>query len=68
MSQLTYILMAKQQGELKEILEQAQKQPGLKELMIVYEQYERVLAQCQGYLSANIPKAVTFNSDSSYTC
>jgi len=60
--------MAKQQGELKEILEQAQKQPGLKELMVVYEQYERVLAQCQAYLSVNVPKAVTFNSDSSHTC
>ncbi len=47
--------MAKRQGELKELLEQAQKQPGLKELMIVYEQYELIFSSMPSLFISECP-------------
>lgn len=60
--------MAELQGELEKIIKQAQKQPGIKELMDVYGQYEEVLVQCQTYLSENLPKPITFNSNHTLSC
>ncbi len=45
-------------SQFKELLEKAQRQPGIRELMVVYGQYEEVMALSHEYLMGASPKQV----------
>ncbi len=51
--------------EYDEIIKRAQGQPGIAELMQVYDQYDLLLRQSHEYLSSTRPKTVIATTNSS---
>jgi len=48
----------KLESEHEKLMKKAQQQPGIKELMIVYGQYEEMLRQSHEYLLGVMPKEI----------
>ena len=53
--------------EYEELIKKSQEQPGIKELMIVYGNYENMLQQSHEYLMGMMPRSIiSSNNNSSY--
>ncbi|MDD2665894.1 MAG: hypothetical protein PHD13_00050 [Methanocellales archaeon] len=53
--------------DYKELIKRAQEQPGIKELMIVYGDYESMIQQSHEYLMGMMPlPIISSNNNSSY--
>jgi hypothetical protein len=57
----------KEEQEYDELIKKAQEQPGIKELMLVYGDYERMMRQSHEYLMVMVPRSIiSSNNNSSY--
>jgi hypothetical protein len=52
--------------ELDELIEKAQEQPGIADLMFVYGQYDEILQKSREYLEGVKPKVIISASSNSY--
>lgn len=53
--------------DYKELIQKAQEQPGIKELMLVYGNYESMIQQSHEYLMGMMPRSIiSSNNNSSY--
>lgn len=53
--------------DYEELIKKAQEQPGIKELMMVYGDYESLIQQSHEYLMGMMPRSIiSSNNNSSY--